>query len=261
MAKVINKFSIGCMLAFSIFGFKSVIKYQKYKMSKLPGNQRQYATISKDAQSTLSDKKILFLGSSVTQGAAAKDKSFVEFLGEATGAVVIKESRSGTTLVDDFSPLAFITFGSGASYINRLKKVDSSSIDALVVQLSTNDASLHKPLGSISQTKHLDRIDKHTITGAIEYIVSYAKTQLDVPIIFYTNAYYEDESYQKMVARLYELQEKWHFDIIDLYTDQNFNDITTAQRHLFMFDKIHPTQAGYRDWWLPKIKTALETYL
>ena len=60
-----------------------------------------------------------------------------------------------------------------------------------------------------------------------------------------------------MVDALYEIAEKWEITIIDMYRDEAFNDITEAQKILYMTDTIHATKAGYRDWWLPKFEEAL----
>ena len=60
-----------------------------------------------------------------------------------------------------------------------------------------------------------------------------------------------------MVKGLYQIAEKWNVTVIDLYSDEAFNDITEAERALYMSDPIHPTKAGYREWWLPKFEEAL----
>ena len=60
-----------------------------------------------------------------------------------------------------------------------------------------------------------------------------------------------------MVEGLYQIAEKWNVTVIDLYSDEAFNDITEAERTLYMSDPIHPTKAGYREWWLPKFEEAL----
>ena len=61
-----------------------------------------------------------------------------------------------------------------------------------------------------------------------------------------------------MVLGLYDIAAKWDIEVIDMFMDLNFNSIPTEeQRKLWMADKIHPTKAGYRDWWLPKFEEAL----
>ncbi|MCD7805730.1 MAG: SGNH/GDSL hydrolase family protein, partial [Lachnospiraceae bacterium] len=203
---------------------------QKWKIARLPGNQAVYYEVESVEGSPLSEMRILFLGSSVTKGEAALDRSFVDDLAEATGMTAIKESKSGTTLVDEFSPTALLVYGNGKSYIQRLKEIDKTqSLDAVVVQLSTNDASLKKSLGEISATRDTEGQNSKTITGAMEYILAYVQETWDCPVVFYTNAYYENSAYEAMIQQLYLLQEKWEFGIIDLYSDEAFNAITPSQ--------------------------------
>ena len=49
--------------------------------------------------------------------------------------------------------------------------------------------------------------------------------------------------------------------MIDLYIDEEFNDIDEDTYNLYMYDKIHPTKAGYLEWWTPKIEEDLYIYL
>ena len=50
---------------------------------------------------------------------------------------------------------------------------------------------------------------------------------------------------------------KWNIGIIDLYRDEALNNITAEERDLYMADNVHPTRAGYRDWWTPKFEEVL----
>ena len=117
-----------------------------------------------DEDSPIKGKKVLFLGSSVTYGSAAKGESFADYLEKKDGIIAVKEAVSGTCLVDEKSN----------SYVSRLKKVDKSEkFDAIVVQLSTNDATKKKELGKISDKDDIDSFDTKTVAGALEYIYCY----------------------------------------------------------------------------------------
>lgn len=217
------------------------------KTGKLPGNAPQYGvdTISVSEESPLRGKTVLFLGSSVTYGAASKGISFADYLAGRSGCVMIKEAVSGTTLVDN----------GPHSYLRRLRKWDASTpVDLFVCQLSTNDASQNQPLGAVST----DGIyDTTTVAGAIESIISYAKEVWNCPVVFYTNPRYDSEDYSAMVALLAEIAEKRNITVIDLWNDADFNEIRDEQRTLYMADAIHPTQAGYREWWTPYMENVL----
>ena len=219
------------------------------KTSRLPGNADPYnVTHTQQLEnSPLEGKTIVFLGSSVTYGAAAKGVSFADYIGARNRCNIVKEAVNGTTLVDEgFS-----------SYISRMKKLDVPNADLFVCQLSTNDATQKKPLGTVSGSGQIGDFDTSTVAGAIESIVAYAKETWGCPVVFYTNPRYESEAYGEMVELLLELSEKWDITVVDMWNDDAFNDITKEQRELYMADAIHPTQAGYLEWWTPEIEKAL----
>lgn len=225
------------------------VKLHDYKVSALEGNAEQYslAYVQTQNDSILKDKTVVFLGSSVTYGSASKGVTFADYIGKQTGCNVVKDAVPGTTLVDEGIN----------SYISRLNKLDCSHVDLLVCQLSTNDATQKKELGSVSKSMNIEDFDTHTVAGAMEYIIAFSKEKWDCPVLFYTNPKYDSENYQAMVDLLKEIQSKWNIGVIDLWNDENFNHITDVQRKLYMADEIHPTQAGYLEWWTP----AMEKYI
>lgn len=236
------------------------VAYEKKQRSAAAGNAAEYnvENLEKHAESVLTGKTIVFLGSSVTEGAAAEWQSFVELFEVLDGVNGIKEAKSGTTLVDKNSVMALLTFGNGDSYIKRLKKLNTDTeVDCVVCQLSTNDATLKLPMGEISSSYELSSFDTQTIIGATEYIIQYCQDTWHCPVVFYTGSYYESDEYGAMVERLYELQGKWNFGIIDLYTDAEFNTIDPETYDFYMYDSIHPTKAGYIEWWMPRMEAEL----
>jgi len=242
------------------FGVRSYMTKDEEAKAAAPGNTSEYDLEKAEPleDSPLAGKKILFLGSSVTYGAAAQGCSFADYIGRLDGVDVTKEAVSATTLVDEFSIFAWIGYGDGRSYVTRLKKVDTSiPFDAVVVQLSTNDATMGKTLGEISASKDRKDFDVKTITGAIEFIISYCSEVWQCPVIFYTGSYYESDAYAQMVSRLHELEGKWDITVADLYNDKELNDIDQELHDFYMYDQIHPTKAGYLEWWTPEIQEAL----
>lgn len=252
------------LFAIAFFGLKLYLKIDDNKKLEAPGNAEQYSVENAPVvtDSPLEGKRILFLGSSVTYGSAAQGNSFADYLGQTDGVIVTKEAVSATTLVDEFSILPFLMAGNGDSYVTRLQQVDKNAqFDAVVVQLSTNDATMKKELGEISEGFEPTDFDTKTVTGAMEFIISYAKETWNCPVIFYTGSYYESEEYSAMVTRVLELQKKWGIGVIDLYNDAQLNSIDGETYAFYMYDKIHPTKAGYLNWWLPAIQTYLYHYL
>jgi len=219
-----------------------------------PGNAKQYNIENVETlnDSPIAGSNIIFLGSSVTAGMQAKNVSFVEYIAKRDSINYIKEAVSGTTLVDE----------GNKSYIKRMLLIDKNyDADLFVCQLSTNDATKNYLLGEISDSMNLEDFDTSTITGSIEYIIKYAQDTWGVPVVFYTGTYYDSEAYGQMVTRLYEIQEKWGIGIIDLWNDEEMKNVDPELKKLYMNDgAIHPTQAGYLEWWMPKMEQVLYEY-
>ncbi|MCQ2770990.1 MAG: SGNH/GDSL hydrolase family protein [Clostridia bacterium] len=221
------------------FGKMGNLKYRSFE-----GNSDEFALENVESldESVLKGKDILFLGSSVTYGANSLQTSFVEYIAKRNDCSYLKWAVSGTTLVNN----------GPNSYVERLKTVDKDrKFDVVVCQLSTNDASQKKKLGSANDT------GTHTICGAINYIIDYSKSTWNCPVVFYTNPYYESEEYSNMVEALKQISTIKDITIIDLYNDVTFNDISQDEYNLYMADKIHPTKAGYLKWWTPKFEEIL----
>ena len=198
--------------------------------------------------SPINGKTVIFLGSSVTFGYGSFGVSFADFLKKTDGITAVKEAVSGTTLVDIKSN----------SYVSRMKTVDKNiKADAFVCQLSTNDATKEMPLGEISDSFDVNDFDTQTVAGAIEYIIAYAKETWNCPVVFYTQAKYDSGHYAKMVELLLEIQKKWNITLIDLWNNDEINSITDKERNIYLVDHIHPTKAGYNEWWLPEFQKCL----
>ena len=225
------------------------------RMRKIPGNHEQYdmSHLEPLEGSPLAGKNVLFLGSSVTYGSASLRQGIPEYFAARLGCEYTKEAVSGTTLVDN----------GGSSYVQRLlNNVDPSAhYDLLICQLSTNDATKKLPLGEVSQGTELSNFDTSTITGAMEYIICYAKQTWGCEVAFYTGSRYDSESYAAMVQRVKELEEKWGIRVLDLWSDEAFNAISEEERTLYMNDNIHPTKAGYRQWWCPELERQVISWL
>lgn len=248
-------FFLSSSIAAGYLGGMGPLKFlRENRLKALPGNGEAYHldNIQPVDDSPLAGKRILFLGSSVTFGSASLEVSMADYIAVADGCEVYKEAKSGTTLVDNGSD----------SYVSRLKKVDASQqFDAVICQLSTNDASKKLPLGAVSSSTIREEFDTQTVAGALEYIISYVQETWNCPVVIYTGTKYESTEYQAMVDLLPSLQEKWGIGVIDLWNDADMNAVSPEDYQLYMFDKIHPTQAGYLEWWTPKFEEYLYEFL
>ena len=223
------------------WGWGPFHKLSEYRYRNMPGNADQYAVsqVKPSGDETLKGKTVIFLGSSVTYGAASLGESFADDLSARLQCNVVKEAVSGTTL----------STTSPNSYVTRLDNIKTRQADLFICQLSTNDASQKKPLGEVTDSERMEDYDTDTVAGAMEYIIAYAKDKWDCPVVFYTNPKYDSDEYAAMVELLYEIRDKWGIGVINLWTE--LPEITEEERALYMADAIHPTRAGYLEWWTP----------
>lgn len=177
----------------------------------------------------LRDKRVLFLGSSVTYGYRDSGISFADYMVKHCGLVMVKEAVPGTTLADI----------GDQSYVARLKRIDAQQkFDLFICQLSTNDAALSLPP---EQTEK-----------AIRDIIAYVRHTFDCPVMFYTGTYFESQNYANLVTLLLSLQKELDFYVLDLWNDPDMRAISAEDYARFMADPIHPNLLGYEHWWLPK---------
>lgn len=223
---------------------------------RIAGNEPQYSVANTEPlpDSPVKGGVYFWLGSSVTFGASSEEESMVDFFAKRYGCTCIKEAVSGTTL----------NAKNTKSYVERLDAyLDSpekaARLDGFICQLSTNDTRNADAFGQILPDfiTASDAFDVNTTFGAIEYIVARARETWDCPVYFYTNPPYGNRAYETMTEGLWRIAEKWGITVIDLFGDEAFNAISDEQYRLYMADNIHPTKAGYRDWWLPKFAEAL----
>lgn len=252
---IVVVFLVNCLFVGYRFGYGPLKSLNQIRQSRRPGNAAEYNmdTLEQLQENPLMGKNVLFLGSSVTYGSASMQQGIPEYFAARFGCTYTKEAVSGTTLVDNGSK----------SYVQRLmNNVDpNASYNLMICQLSTNDATKEMPLGEISDGKTLADFDTSTITGAMEYIICYAQETWGCKVAFYTGSFYDSDNYAAMVERLMELQDKWEICVLDLWHDEDFNAISDADRKLFMADNIHPTKAGYRNWWCPEMERQILAYL
>lgn len=214
-----------------------------------PGNAACYdvSIVAPDRTSPLRGKAIAFLGSSVTVGSFSCGQACADFLARKCGVLALKEAVSGTTLVDDDHD--------GSSYVERMRTIPvSTHLDALVCQLSTNDAWKGKAMGCVVDE---GPYDTSTVAGAIQDVISYARATWGCPVLFYSGTYFESDAYAEMVDLLSQASELMDVPVIDLYHDEAMRAVTPDDYALYMHDPVHPTKAGYGLWWTPKFEAAL----
>lgn len=234
---------------------KLVLTAKRAKYLRSNGNSDLYSfdLIEKLEGNPLEGKTICVLGSSVADGYSSNHYAVGEYFEARFGCELIKETESGTTLTNLYRN----------SYVSRMvNNIDAAEeIDLFICQLSTNDASNNLRIGEVSESTNLFDFNQWTIIGSMECIIGYAKETWNCPVVFFTGSYYDNEAYENMVNALLELQEKWDIGVINLYHNDEFNNISDEMRSIYMSDDIHPNMAGYRDWWGPEMEKQLLEYL
>jgi lysophospholipase L1-like esterase len=213
------------------------------------GNDDKYdvSLVLPERDHPLRGKAVIFLGSSVTVGALSMGQACADFLARKCGILALKEAVSGTTLADDIHD--------GSSYVERLHTIPATThVDALVCQLSTNDAWKGKAMGDVVPEGPYDTA---TVAGALQHVIDYARTTWDCPVVVYTGTYFESAEYAQMVDILIQVSDLMDVPVIDLYHDEEMRAVSAEDYALYMHDPVHPTKAGYELWWTPKFEEAL----
>lgn len=220
------------------------------------GNAPEYSVENTETieNSPVKGNTYFWLGSSVTYGAESEGETMADFFAKKWDCTSVKEAISGTTLSTK-APNSYVERFD--KYLNSNEKAEH--LDGFICQLSTNDTRYPDDLGIIMPDfiTGSDAFDTATTFGALEYILARVKETWNCPLYVYTNPPYSNSVYPNMVEGLMRIAAKWDVTVIDLYHDEEFNNISETERALYMSDTIHPTKAGYREWWLPKFEAAL----
>lgn len=205
--------------------------------------------------SPLKGKRLFFLGSSVTLGLRSANESVADYLAAQDGVLIVKEAVSGTTLRQE-NP-------ADLSYLSRLLRSEAyrgrDKFDAVIIQLSTNDAWDEKKLGL-----PLENENPATTYGAIEALITAVTKRFGCPVFFYSGAHYSEmngKTYAELVKGMAAIAEKRQIGFLNLYDNQAFNDLAVAHYPYWMSDGIHPFRSGYRAWWTPYFRAYLSQNL
>ena len=229
-------------------------------------------------ETALTGKTFYWLGSSVTLGMESGEVAVADYIAARNGAAWVKEAVSGTTLIDEPYKKLFKSYD---SYITRLKTTEvfdrSKKIDAFFCQISTNDAKdeFKDKRGVVTDraTTDKDKFDTKTTLGAMEYVAAYVRETWNCPVYFFSNARFDDtglrknkdpkgSEYAQLVKAAHEIADKWNavggdVRVIDLFNDEEFNNISDEDYGFYMHDPVHPYKAGYLKWWTPAFEKIL----
>ncbi len=203
-------------------------------------------------------KKMYVDGDSIAFGKGANGYSFASLYAERHNTVVTNNAFGGATIasgIDGCNPIAQ----------SVMENVDGS-FDIIMLDGGLNDYYYSAELGKMTLDSET-QFDMNTTCGALEAMLSHIKTVSPDSAVYFISVHkitsvskpnergltYED--YKKAIE---EICEKYGVTVIDCYNcglDPSMTD--TRNGILPEGDGVHPTQEGYRKYYLPIIEETI----
>lgn len=197
----------------------------------------------------LSNKKINFLGDSITEGACASDKShcFVSVFGQKTGAVCRNYGIGGTRIARQQMPSECPQWD--LDYCKRATEMDKDA-DIIVVFGGTNDYG-H---GDAELGTPLDRTPD-TFYGALHTLYRTLIEEYPLAdIVVITPLHRENENsprgdgkkpLSEYVKIIREVAESYSLPILDLFANGKIYPDIPVLKEKYTADGLHPNDRGY----------------
>ena len=204
----------------------------------------------------LKNKKINFLGDSITEGVGAScyDKCYVARFAQMTGAQVRNYGICGTRFARRRVPYSNPNFD--RDFCGRYEDMDDDA-DIIVVFGGTNDYGHgDAPLGQME-----DR-DVWSFYGACHVLFSGLITKYpDKTIVILTPMHRMTEQNKAPGLRAFvqaerEVAEYYSLPVLDLWARLGIQPLVPAQKALYLADMVHPNDAGHE-----KIACTLKRFL
>ena len=199
----------------------------------------------------LQNKKILFLGDSITQGvgASSPETSYVGVFKEKSGAAVLNFGVSGTRIAEQKTPSPEPKFD---ETFERRAETMPADADVVVVFGGTNDFG-H---GDARFGAFEDR-DKYSFFGAMHSLLRMLIEKYPrAYILFMTPLHRLTENsvineygiachpLKDYVNAIREVCEYYSIPVLDLYKDSGLQPAVPIIKELYMPDGLHPSDAG-----------------
>lgn len=217
--------------------------------------------ITPDPESPLYQKKVLFVGDSITEARCEwnQGKTIVGWPGriiEGNDMLGINKGVSGASVSN---------CRGGNTILAQLQAERKNSYDFVIIHGGVNDAWDAAPVGTI--TEGFDaKFDFSTFAGGLETTFKFAKENFkDAQFGFIINFKINRAGIGKLtdMTEYFDMAkqicEKWQIPYIDLYTDEDFNNNQLQyKRTTNLPDLIHPNSKGF-DIIAPVINDWMET--
>ncbi len=203
----------------------------------------------------LKDKKINFLGDSITEGhgASAEDKHFTSLIEKKTGAICRNYGIGGTRIARQVIPSENPRYD--LDFCMRAEEMDADA-DIVVVFGGTNDFG-H---GDAALGKFEDRT-LYTFYGALHSLYTLLINKYNestIVILTPIHRINEDESWspnnepealhplKDYVNAIREVAEYYSLPVLDLYATSGLQPEIPIIKEKYMPDGLHPSDAGYK---------------
>lgn len=203
----------------------------------------------------LRNKKILFLGDSITEGAgsSAAEKRFTDLVAADTGAIGINYGIGGTRIAHQIRPSENPRWEQ--DFISRVESMDKDA-DIVVVFGGTNDwGHGDAPLGEFESR------DAYTFYGALHVLyTSLIEKYPAAAIVILTPLHRIGENdriidparpnnvrlLKEYVEAIREVAEYYSLPVLDLYKVSGLQPAIPIIKETYMPDGLHPNDAGHR---------------
>ena len=201
----------------------------------------------------LENKRVAFLGDSITEGAGASsaEKKYVRRVKELAGLKdALNYGISGTRIALKKTPSAVAKFDQ--DFISRVPAMEAD-VDAVVVFGGTNDFGHgDAPLGEFGDTENT------TFYGACHMLMKLLIEKYpSIPIVFITPLHrlnedtlingigLERKPLCDFVSAIRETAERFSIPVLDLYAASGMSVEPECQNKLYFFDGLHPNDLGH----------------
>ncbi|MDK0853232.1 GDSL-type esterase/lipase family protein [Clostridium perfringens] len=216
--------------------------------------------------SNLKNKLIAFNGDSICEG-IGNGGGYAKILKEITGCCIENRAVSGGTIAKNSVGRHVIC----EDIVNM-----SNEADIVCLEGGVNDYWQNIPMGTIKpMSDFTGSLDKNTVLGALESSFrSCMDKWLGVPIVFiiihpahdvrYINNT-QGYNFNQLAEKMKEVCKKYSIVVIDLLNESGgFNGNVERIAKKFTInggDGTHPTEEGYKKYYVPQIKAKLETLI
>jgi lysophospholipase L1-like esterase len=226
-----------------------------YKVKNLRLNQSLKKDIELLIDNKLKNKTIIGFGDSIMRGAGNGNIGIVDLIAEKNNMTCINKAVSGATILTDTDnniPMQIKNCTDLADYV----VIDGYINDCLI-------SDIENRLGTVSQYFG-SSFDTTSFAGQLESMLRDVQNKFIGSKILYvfvhTMSSRDNEIVKKVHGIAKECCKKWSICYVDLYEEGILNTMISGHRmYTNNSDGTHPTEEGYKLYYIPQIEAKLKT--